>query len=291
MRRAVRIPFKTKAIVWAIGLVAAAVAGSFDLFLIFFGVPFLIDMYRMSKVKGPEVMNVREGLIRRVIEFWGPEFEYRPWQGIPKQEFEHSRLIDESYDRYRSMDFVAGKYGATAFRFAEVELERSRKRNGRTEWVSVWSGIFLVADFNKSFQGRLWVLPDDTERHLGLVARALQRLPFHGRGQLIHLDSPEFERHFKVYGDDQQEARYILSTSLMRRIVEFRKSMDLEIELAFLDGQIYLALPVSGDFFRAPSIDRIDEAHIRSWVSELNFMTSIIEELDLNTRIWSKYEA
>jgi hypothetical protein len=81
MRQAVRIPLKSKAIVWAIGLVVAAVAGSFDLFLIFFGVPFLIDVYRMSRVKGPEIMNVREGLIRRVIEFWGPEFEYRSWVG------------------------------------------------------------------------------------------------------------------------------------------------------------------------------------------------------------------
>ena len=41
-------------------------------------------------------------------------------------------------------------------------------------------------------------------------------------GELVKLEDPEFEKSFVVYSGNQTEARYILSTSLMRRILDYK---------------------------------------------------------------------
>lgn len=45
-----------------------------------------------------------------------------------------------------------------------------------------------------------------------------------GRPDVVRLEDPEFEKIFVVYSSDEVEARYILSTSFMERLVEFRKN-------------------------------------------------------------------
>ena len=286
MQAAVCLPVAHKLAIVAGGFVLAILVGNGTLLLASLALPFLIDHYRKSKVEGPAVMNVREGLIRRVVEFWGPEFEYHPWRGVDERELEACRLIPESYDRLHSCDTVVGKYHATTFRFSELRLfEKVKDQADRL----LWSGIYLVADFNKSFEGRIFVLPDRTERLLGsLFGRALQSLPFRKAGKLIHLESPRFERHFKVYGEDDHEARYVLSPGLMKRIVDFKEEMDVEIRMAFIDDRVHVVMPVAADFFRAASIDQVTPELMRCWADEIHYVTSILDELNLNTRIWSK---
>ncbi len=286
MQAAVCLPSTHKLAIMAGGLVLSFVLGTPLPLIAGVMAPFAIDLHRKAKVKGPELLDVREDLIRRVVEFWGSEFEYHPWRGADEQELKACRLIPESYDRMHSCDTVAGKYHSTAFRFCELRLVETKK-DAPDEVV--WSGLYIVADFNKSFEGRMFVLPDRTERLLGsLFGRALQSLPFRKEGKLIHLESPRFERHFKVYAENDHEARYVLSPSLMKRIVDFKESMDVDIRMAFIDDRVHVALPVAADFFRATSVDQVTPELMRSWADEIHYVTSILDELDLNTRIWSK---
>ena len=118
LRASVRLPGRTKGAIIGVGFVASLAIGSFAVLMGALLLPFMIDGWRMGRVKGPKPMDVRSGLIRRVIEFWGPEFEYLPWGGATRAEVEASRLIPEAYDRFSSSDQVSGKYHATTFRFS-----------------------------------------------------------------------------------------------------------------------------------------------------------------------------
>lgn len=285
LQAAVRLPGRYKVASIAAGLGLSFLAGSLTPFVLGLVLPFAVDLFRMSRVKGPRIMDVRTELIRSVVEFWGPGFEYHPWRGVDEAELAACGLVPERYDRMRSGDTVIGKYHATGFRFSELRLFAAKKDAPDR---LLWSGIYLVADFNKSFDGRIFVLPDKTERLLGsLLGRTLQSLPFRGEGRLVELENPRFEQHFKVYADSDHEARYVLSPSLMRRIVEFKESMDVEIRMAFIDDRVHVVLPVAADFFQAPAIEQVTPEVIRSWADELHYVTGILDELDLNTRIWS----
>lgn len=71
--------------------------------------------------------------------------------------------------------------------------------------------------------------------------------------QVIHLEDPRFTKNFLVYGTDQVEARYVLSTSLMERIVELKEKFNRPIFLSFQNKQVYIAVKNENGLFSFPS--------------------------------------
>ncbi|UCG49610.1 MAG: DUF3137 domain-containing protein, partial [Phycisphaerales bacterium] len=102
-------------------------------------------------------------------------------------------------------------------------------------------------------------------------------------------EDPEFERNFAVYGSDQIEARYILSTSLMSRIVDFKKGSGRKIHLSFVGSRVFVAISYTRSLFE-PRIftTLLDFEPIRGYFEDLQLAVGIVDELNLNTRIWSK---
>ena len=284
-RRAVRLPWTPKLVMWGCGVVAAIWFASLAPLLVGFLAPVWIDFKRMRKVPG-RACNVRDEFLKPVIEFWNPSFQYTPWASDMRGWLSQSRLVPEKFDRALSSDVVSGKLGATSFRFAEFELQSVNKEKKETR--TVFKGVLFEADANKHFSSPLFALPDATEAHLGMIGRAWQSLQGRAYGRLIHLEDPVFEKHFKVYGSDTVEARYLLSPSLMQRLVRIRESHGCPIRVGFVDGKLRVVLELDTDFFAIPPLERLDARRLKQWAAELHALVGLVEELDLNTRVWSK---
>ncbi len=159
--------------------------------------------------------------------------------------------------------------------FQEEILENkvSRKR--------IFKGLFFRAQFNKRVKGKTVVLPDN------LLTRTTW-LNSH-RGESIKLEDPEFEKFFEVYGDDQVESRYALSTSLMAKLVELRKKSgkDRSVYVSLVEDTIYIAIASDRDLFE-PRLYRsiLDFNLVRQYFEDLQLMAGIVDELNLNRRIW-----
>jgi hypothetical protein len=132
------------------------------------------------------------------------------------------------------------------------------------------------------------VLPDAAETLLGRLGTKLQSMNIL-RGQLIKLEDPQFEKEFVVYGDDQVEARYILSPSLMSRIVDYKQKTGKRIYLSFVGSTIFVAIWIGRNLFE-PRIFKtlLDFEPIRQYYEDLKIAIEIVEDLNLNVRIWSK---
>lgn len=291
-RQAVKLPLPWKLAIAAAGAGVGLWARDLEILLVGIGLPFAIDFLRMLRVPDTATPRIREQVLRRVVQFWDPSFRYEPQGSISRAEFDASRLFEgEPIDRFAGEDLVSGRYGATGFRFSELRASRVRKNGKRVEVVPVFRGLFFVADFAKDFRGRTLVLPDRAERRLGAFGRALQVLDGVSGLRLVQLEDPAFERAFAVYASDETEARYLLSPALMERILRFHENTGSQLRLAFAGGRILVALPLAGDLFAVDASAPLDAATVRRWVGELLFATSLVEELDLNTRIWSKAPA
>lgn len=220
---------------------------------------------------------------------------YNPIGGLGQDEFNRTCLF-ERCDRFGAEDLIEGFVGATRLRFCEVHAEKehtTRDSEGKTQTSSssIFKGLFFVFDFNKHFEGQTFVLPEGWVGSQGGVLQVFQRAgaPTAGRGQLVRLEDPDFERLFQVGSTDQIEARYILSTSLMRRFVELRTRHSCFISAAFLGGNLYLTLTRDASWFEAPPLHTaLDANALAPILDQLRLTTGIVEELDLNTRIWSK---
>lgn len=289
-REAARLaaPWKIGAAVLAVG-VGLYWAGDFQVALLIGGIPWVVDGVRMARVRDTATPRVQAEVLAPLIRFGDPSFRYEPRGSIERDTFGASRLFaGDAFNHYSGEDHVAGRHGSTRFAFSELSVKNVRKRGKRTETDVVFRGLFFCADFNKEFRGTTLVLPDRAEKRLGALGRAFQSVTGSSDLDLVELEDPDFERAFVVRSTDPTEARYLLSTSLMRRILDFHANTGSQLRLSFVRGRLFVALPLDRDLFEIGLATRIDLAKVRAWMGELLFATSLVDELDLNTRVWSK---
>ena len=246
-----------------------------------------------SIIVGRYKTDFKAKLIGPMVSFYDPGLRYDPASCIAQQEFASSGVFRHAIDRYNGHDLVQGMLGKTAIRFSEVEAEyqtvtRDSKGNRETKWHTIFKGLFFIGDFNKNFSGATYVLPDTAQRLFGSVGQALQSLDA-SHGQLVKMEDPEFERAFVVHSSDQIEARYILSSALMRRILDFKNMNQRAVHVGFANSRVYLALELRNEMF-APKLfsTLLDPAVVQGYWNDLNLATGIVEDLNLNTRIWTK---
>ena len=228
-------------------------------------------------------------VIKRIVEFIDPVLGYEPSSKISRGQFEMSGIFRHRIDTYCGDDYVAGILDKTNIEFSELHAEYiTRDSKGNTTHHTIFKGLFFVADFNKHFVGKTYVLPDAAERMLGGIGTFLQKAN-KGRGNLVKLEDVAFEKEFAVYSNDQIEARYILTHNLMERILEFKKKTKKKLYMSFINASVYVAIPYAKDLFE-PRVFKtlIDFEPIQEYYEDLTLAISIVEELNLNTRIWTK---
>jgi hypothetical protein len=213
--------------------------------------------------------------------------------GLSESDFIYSQLFNKEPDRYRSEDQVSGMAGKTKFSFSELHAEYktvTQTKNGRQEhWHTILKGIVFYADFNKNFNGVTVVRPKDMGAALGAwISKAMPIFSSSGK-ELIQLENPQFNSEFVTYSTDQVEARYILTPAMMERLYELNKRCSYTISVSFIDSSVFIAFPLNKDYFEPPvHKSLLDPNFLNEDIEVIRFMYSIIKDLDLNTRIWTK---
>jgi len=226
------------------------------------------------KIMKPYRKKFKVEIINAIVATVDESLTYYPQKHVSFEDFIASGLFYA--ERFDGEDYVEGILGNTAARFSELKATYTVRINGEvTETVTSFSGLFFVFDFNKAFEGRTVVVPQES------------RNSNYGHLDLVRLESPEFEKAFAVYSDDQITARYILSLSLMQRILSFRLQ-HRAIYLSFVNGILYVGIP-GGPFFELKvSSTLLDFKLYHQEFIYLSFIKDIVEEFNLNRRIWSK---
>lgn len=259
-------------------------------FVLFAAIGVLVAAVAMA---GHHYQRYRSSFKRRVvapiIAAFHPGLAYQPDGAIPRATFEASGLFRElPVSQFEGEDLVSGQIGATAIRFCEVAAVHVTRRGKSDTQQTIFRGLFFAADFNKHFKGSTYVLPDRAQRLLGALGQGLQGLDS-TYGQLVKLEDPEFERLFAVYASDQIEARYILSSALMARISGFRVRSGHPLRLGFVDSQLYVAIEIGRDLFEPRLFRSVADADLyREIWNDLDLVIGIVDELNLNSRIWTK---
>lgn len=261
---------------WILVLVAAFVV---------FIIAALIVGNRKKKLAGLFKQEAIPELLRTAL----PGFWYAGNRYVDLDEFNSASLF-KSPDRYNGKDYFEGTHGRTSLHFSLVHAEeryettttdtdRDGHRTTRTQehWRDIFKGLFFAADFNKYFNGCTLVRAGKA----GIFSELF--------GSLVKLEDPRFSQHFKVYSSDQVEARYLLTPRMMERLLDLKDSLG-SIELSFVGSWVNIA---AGGFpYNAfePDVTHpfTDPAQVERTLGWIFLVVGIVEELDLNTRIWSK---
>jgi hypothetical protein len=101
----------------------------------------------------------------------------------------------------------------------------------------------------------------------------------------VALEDPVFEKQFEVFSSDQVEARYLLSTSMMERLLKLKELMDgSRIEASFYDNALLLMVASNKKWFEGGNVftpaDFVND--INTILEEMAVMFEVIEHLKLH---------
>lgn len=141
-------------------------------------------------------------------------------------------------------------------------------------------GIYGYASFNKKLKGTTVVFTNNitskTNRILSLKFKEEEK---------IILEDSRFNKLFSVYGTNQIEARYVLNTYLLEKIVELKEKFNREIMLSFTKSQIFITVQNLNGIFSFPS-GKLDSVEIiEELYYEIETLQSIVTDFKLNRNI------
>ncbi|AJH15351.1 DUF3137 domain-containing protein [Myroides profundi] len=105
-------------------------------------------------------------------------------------------------------------------------------------------GMFSTVSLKKNIGGIVIIVPDKLEKHMDYLADNIQKLKNRDGIELIKMEDVEFEHAFTVYSSDDTLARYILTPSRMRKMVELKKRYDKDIMISYAFNHFYAAINI-----------------------------------------------
>ncbi len=222
-----------------------------------------------------------------------PDMAYYSDGGFGEHWFYQSGLYHREYNCYSSEDYLTGYVGETDFQIGEILVQNEttywEDGNEETSTKTIFRGLFAVADFHKKLQGELFVIPDFAERNFGWLGRAFQKLGTDYEEHLLRVENPEFEKAFVVRATDPVEAGHILTPDMQERMLALRTRLGKDLRFAFNGSRVYIAIPSTKDWFEPKLSERASSpSQVRGLLNQLSACFQIVEDLNLNTRIWTK---
>ena len=137
-------------------------------------------------------------------------------------------------------------------------------------------GLYSWAQFNKKINGKTIIISNNISSKLDRFAS----FNFKDEEKII-LENTQFQKYFSVYGTSQIEARYVLSISLIEKIVELREKFDRPIMLSFTQNNVFLVVHNPNGFFSFPN-GKIDSIEIiNELVHEINTVQDVVTDFNL----------
>lgn len=158
---------------------------------------------------------------------------------VSKESFNKSELFNlELKDiQYKGANYARFKYNKNTIVFSDIDIYiRIRKNEDkmfRKKKKTIFNGIYVGASFNKKNTNQLYLIPNNFKDTF-LQSKIMHYIKFNGNN--VKLENLEFSKKYKVFCDDEVQARYILSLSLMEKINNLDKVFPTKKYIVFKQG-------------------------------------------------------
>lgn len=223
---------------------------------------------------------VKATIFPNIFSFFGNDYQYSEVSPLAVRSLKPSKIIPY-FESEETEDYVKGSYANVGIELMETELTKTKGSGKDRRTVTVFRGIFILFDMNKSFSGKTIIKKD-----LGIIGNWLQD-KFNAL-ENVHLEDPVFEKQFEVYSNDQVEARYLLTTSFMERLLKLSELFQSSsIQCSFYNNKLLLMIPSELNRFETSSIfyPATFVEDIRTILSQMNLIFQVIDVLKLNQKI------
>lgn len=219
--------------------------------------------------------NVKSQFMPVICAFYG-DLSYQV-TGNSEVETKYKGEIFPHFSRQENEDLITGERNGIQLSMHETHLQN---RNGKRT-VTVFKGLVLDLEFKKSFTGKTILLKDG-----GTLGNFFTGEDFKGLKR-VQLEDPRFEERFQVFSSDQVEARFVLTTAFMERLLalaELRsKNEGGTVQCVFENNRLVISIPSKNNLFEPGKISetalKVDDIH--SFLAEMKSVFDLIAVLKL----------
>ncbi|PCH93306.1 MAG: hypothetical protein COB85_07305 [Bacteroidetes bacterium] len=234
---------------------------------------------RLNDIRG----KFKRSVIVKIVEYVDPSLAYNEDKLISQHEYDESKIFPVKAHRFRGEDYIVGSDGSTSYKFSELHSRYIMKdHRGRKLFITIFHGLFFIANLQKEFKGETIILPDTAHKLFGSFGDFVQKHNIF-RDKVIKVDNADFSKEFVVYGNNEEESASILTDSLMNRITDFKKKSGHNVHISFVGSKINVAISLTQDLFEPPIYgSMLDFEAIYENCRYLRLATGIVSDLDLS---------
>ena len=191
-------------------------------------------------------------------------------------------------DRYSSNDYISGKYKNINVMQADVHIEEERQTTDSdggtdTTWVTLFKGRWMVFDFNKLFKANIQV------RQKGFGNSQLSNWGSKIKYKKVMMEDQEFNNSFKTYAQDEHDAFYILTPSLMEKLKKLTSNISGKLLFCFVDNKLHIGIQNNKDSFEHSIFNKINEEKVINEISQdIKLITNFVDELSLDNDLFRR---
>lgn len=224
--------------------------------------------------------NVVKGILAEVID----DLKFDPHDGISRELVRSTEMMNTG-DRFRSNDLISGKYKNVGFRQSDVHIEvESTDSDGHTSYSTLFQGRWITLNFNKDFRCDMQIVAKyfgASKRKGGLFASKEEKL------NKIEFENEIFNKTFKTYAQDQQEAFYLMTPHMMEAILKLKEDLKAPIMLMFVGGVLHIAVNNHKDAFEPKIFGKLDPQTERARIlGDIGVVTAFIDGMALDRDIY-----
>lgn len=271
----------------------------FEQYYVFFTVGYLVIVVvyvfiSIHKSLKKELYKISEYIIKDMIAFASDNelenVKYEPKQRVSKESFDRMDLFNLDIVQYNGENYINVLYEKKSMVFSDmhtyvydiVETKRkiykqgkkyirtTRKKQKRT----IFKGLYIGATLNKKNTNQIYLIPNNLKDTV-IQSKIMSYIKYHGTA--VMLENLDFSKKYKVFCDDEVQARYILSLSLMEKINELDNLFEGKKYIVFKEGKRF-AICIEG-----LSIEEVKKNKLpifRNEVKEIKILSNVFEQLN-----------
>lgn len=203
------------------------------------------EMYKLNK-------NIIEDIVRYISS--DETSIYEPDKRISINNIKEMELFNLENLKYNGKNAIVTNYNNNYMNFADMEIYYYKdklkeetyydsKGNPYTKKTiekikkTLFSGCYISATLNKNIAEHIYLIPNNFS---DLIINGAIKDYITYSGEEIELENLEFSKKYKVYSDDEIQARYILSLSLMEKINNIDDIFEGKKYIVFKEGRRFV---------------------------------------------------
>lgn len=248
------------------------------LIIIFIGIKILI-LNSDIKIFNKEFKNI---FVVNSLKKYFDNIDYNFERGFSANYVSSIGVLDMG-DRFTSNDYVFGTYKNIKFEQSDIhiqEIEEETDEDGDKieKWKTIFRGRLMIFDFNKNFKSNMIIFAGFLNMNISFFNEKFAR---------IKLEDIDFNKCFKVYAENEVEAFYILTPTMMEKLKAVKEKLNCDIIFGFKNNKLHVALNNNTDSFEYNAFKEINEQEIEDLIlNDIKVITNFVDELNLDNNLF-----